>query len=287
MPHPLDAWTGPLQSSVGGCFPGERAVFRGRDLHAELRDADWLDLYLFGITGRRHTPAQLKLLHAIWVNTSYPDARLWNNRVAALAGSARSTGSLGLSAALAVSEAAIFGRQIDLAIADFLVRALAAQKAGGDLAEVVADELRSERSIGGYGRPVAKSAADERNAIVLGIAREQGLGDGEYVSLAFAIEEVLLTGRWRMRMNYAALAAALALDIGLSPEEYYFYLFPAFLAGMPPCFIEAGRRPEQATLPLPCSSLRYSGPARRRWNGENGHDGCHDSGFNLHSSGNN
>ena len=44
-------------------------------------------------------------MHALWVNTSYPDARIWNNRVAALAGSARSTGNLGVSAALAVSEA--------------------------------------------------------------------------------------------------------------------------------------------------------------------------------------
>lgn len=283
MAHPLDAWRGPLPSAVGGCIPGERAVFRGRDLHGELRHADWLDLYLYGVTGRRHTPAQLKLLHAIWVNTSYPDARLWNNRVAALAGSARSTGSLGLAAALAVSEAAIFGRQIDLAIADFLVRARSAQAAGSDLAAVVAEELQRERSIAGYGRPVAKSAADERNAVVLGIARELGLGDGEYLRLAFAIEEVLLTGRWRMRMNYAALAAALALDLGLSPEEYYFYLFPAFLAGMPPCFIEAGQRPEQATLPLPCHAIRYTGPARRRWNAEAG--GCHDHGFTLHSDG--
>lgn len=285
MPHPLESWTGPLRSAVGGCFPGERAVFRGHDLHADLRHADWLDLYLFGITGRRHAPAQLKLLHAIWVNTSYPDARLWNNRVAALAGSARSTGVLGLSAALAVSEAAIFGRQIDLAIADFLVRARAAQKAGRELAEVVAEELRKERGIGGYGRPVAKSAADERNAVVLDIARGLELAGGEHVRLAFAIEEILLAGRWRMRMNYAALAAALALDLGLSPEEYYYYLFPAFLAGMPPCLIEAGRRPEQATFPLPCRAIRYAGPQRRSWSESNGEHGCHGHGFTLHSAG--
>lgn len=262
--NPLESWTGPLRTTMGGCFPGERAVFRGHDLH-DLRDADWLDLYVFGICGRRHTPSQLKVLHAIWVNTSYPDARLWNNRVAALAGSARSTGILAISAALATSEAAIYGRQIDLAIADFLVRARAGIAAGHPLAELVTDELRINRSIGGYGRPVAKSAADERNAVVLALAEREGLADGEHVKLAFAIEEVLLAGRWRMRMNYAALAAALALDIGLAPREYYLYLLPSFLAGMPPCFIEAGERPEQATFPLPCRALIYQGPPRRSW----------------------
>lgn len=262
---PLEAWEGTLRSVVGGCFPGERAVFRGHDLHTDLSTADWLDLYLFGITGRRHTSRQLKLLHAIWVNTSYPDARLWNNRVAALAGSARSTGTLAVSAAIATSEAAIYGRQIDIAIADFLVRAKAACDAGRDLGAVVAEELRSQRSIGGYGRPMAKSAADERIAVVLGLAAAEGLADGPHVKLAFAIEATLLGGRWRMRMNYAALAAALALDLGLSPQEYYLYMLPAFLAGMSPCFIEASQRPEQATFPLRCTALVYQGPARRHW----------------------
>lgn len=261
----LESWEGPLRTTMGGCFPGERAVFRGHDLHTELRDADWLELYVFSITGRRHTPAQTRLLHGIWVNTSYPDARLWNNRVAALAGSARSTGILGISAALAASEAAIYGRQIDIAIADFLTRARAAVESGRQLAEVVADELRINRSIGGYGRPVARAAADERNAIVIDLAKQVGLADGEYLKLAFAIEEVLLTGRWRMRMNYAAIAAALALDLGLSPREYYLYMLPAFLAGMPPCFIEASQRPEQATFPMRCQSLIYEGPPRRGW----------------------
>lgn len=263
--NPLNFWEGPLRSEVGGCFPGERAVFRGHDLHASLRDADWLDLYLFGITGRRHTPAQIKVLHAIWVNTSYPDARLWNNRVAALAGSARSTGTLALSAALATSEAAIYGRQIDIAIADFLERAQRQVEAGDDLEAVVRKELQRNRSIGGYGRPVARSAADERIVPVLELAARHGFSDGKYVCLAFAIEKILLNGRWRMRMNYGALAAALALDVGLSHHEYYLFMFPAFLAGMPPCYVEAKQRPAQATLPLRCSSIHYDGPKRRSW----------------------
>lgn len=263
--HPLESWEGPLRTTMGGCFPGERAVFRGHDLHADLSNADWMDLYVFSITGRRHSPGQLRVLHAIWVNTSYPDARLWNNRVAALAGTAGSTGTLGISAALATSEAAIYGQQISIAIADFLIRAKAAVEAGRPLIEVIREELQANRSIGGYGRPVARSAADERNSVVLELAAKEGLADGPYVRLAHEIENILLTGRWRMRMNYAAIAAALVLDIGLSPHEHYLYMLPAFLAGMPPCFIEAKERPELATFPLRCSALNYHGPSRRKW----------------------
>lgn len=261
----LESFEGPLKTDVGGCFPGERAVYRGYDLHAEFAHADWMQLYVFGITGRRHSAAQLKVLHAIWVNTSYPDARLWNNRVAALAGSARSTGTLAMSAALATSEAAIYGRQIDIAIADFLVRARVQAESGKSVHDIVSDELRINRSIGGYGRPVAKSAADERNATIFSLAHENGCGNGTYLNLAKEVEAVLLAGRWRMRMNYAAAAAALALDIGLSSREYYLFMLPAFLAGMSPCYVDAISRPELATFPLRCTSVVYEGVPRRKW----------------------
>ena len=59
---------------------------------------NWVELYAFGITGLRLSPPQVKVLNALFVLTSYPDPRLWNNRVAALAGSARSTGALGVAA---------------------------------------------------------------------------------------------------------------------------------------------------------------------------------------------
>jgi hypothetical protein len=93
-PELLEQHVGRLITSAGAFFPGERAVFRGHDLHASLKHLDWLELYLFGITGRRFSPQQMKVLHAMWTYTSYPDARLWNNRVAALAGTARSSGNL-------------------------------------------------------------------------------------------------------------------------------------------------------------------------------------------------
>ncbi|MFD2272097.1 hypothetical protein ACFS07_15430 [Undibacterium arcticum] len=108
-----------MKSRMGAFFPGSHVIFRGHDLHAELKDMDWVELYVFGITGRRFSAEQLRLMHAIWTYTSYPDVRLWNNRVAALAGSARSTGALGVAAALAVSEASIYGGGISLRAIDF------------------------------------------------------------------------------------------------------------------------------------------------------------------------
>ncbi len=262
-PDMLRENAGVLKSRMGAFFPGSHVIFRGHDLHAELKDMDWVELYVFGITGRRFSPEQLRLLHSIWTYTSYPDVRLWNNRVAALAGNARSTGNLGIAAALAVSEASIYGRGIDMRAIDFLVRTHERLDEGGTLEECVRSELDARRSIAGYGRPLING--DERNRHMLELVSELGLDQGKYLQLAFAIEEFLFAGRWRMKMNYGGLAAALAADLGLSSREYYLFLFPAFLAGMQPCLIEASERPEGALFPTSCADIRYEGRRPRPW----------------------
>ncbi|MGC2458220.1 MAG: hypothetical protein WA435_09500 [Gallionellaceae bacterium] len=262
-PHLLEEQVGRFATSMGAVFPGERAVFRGHDLHATLKDMDWLELYLFGITGRRFTPQQMKVLHALWTYTSYPDARIWNNRVAALAGTARSTGTLAIAAATAVSEAQIYGGGAVLRAIEFLIRARIHVNAGADLESLVCAELKRHRGIAGYGRPVA--SRDERIAPMMALVREQGLDGGPHLKLAFEVEKLLLAGRWRLHMNYAALTAALGADFGLSPQEFYLFMITVFLAGMPLCYLEAAQKPEGQLFPLPCRMMQYEGVAHRLW----------------------
>jgi hypothetical protein len=262
-PQLLEEHVGRLVTRMGAVFPGERAVFRGHDLFTSLKDLDWLELYLFGITGRRYTQQQIRVVQAIWSSTSYPDARIWNNRVAALAGTARSTGTLGIAAALAVSEAQIYGRGVDLRASEFLTRARNRVDAGEDLVELVRAELKRQRGIAGYGRPIA--AGDERIAPMMALVRETGLDGGPHLKLAFEVERILLAGRWRLRMNYAALTAALCADFGMDPREYYLGAVPVFLAGMPPCYLEAAEKPEGLLFPLPCRVMLYEGVSRRQW----------------------
>ena len=265
-PQLLEQHVGRLVTSMGAFFPGERAVFCGQDLHVSLKDLNWPELYLYGITGRRYTPQQIIVVQAFWRYTSYPDARLWNNRVAALAGSARSTGNLGIAAALAVSEAQIYGRGVDIRACEFLTRARTQVGDGADLEALVRAELKEKRGIAGYGRPIV--AADERFAPMMTLLREQALDKGPHLKLAFEVEKILLEGRWRLRMNYAALAAALAADFGMSPREYYFVSIMAFLAGMPPGYLDAAEKPEGQLFPLPCRVLSYEGVPRRRWHAD-------------------
>ncbi|HEY4698092.1 MAG: citryl-CoA lyase [Gallionellales bacterium RIFCSPHIGHO2_02_FULL_57_16] len=262
-PNLLQENVGVLKSRMGTFYPGSHVIFRGYDLHKDLKDMDWVELYVFGITGRRFTREQLRLLHSIWTCTSYPDVRLWNNRVAGLAGSSRSTGTLGLAAALAVSEASIYGQGSAMRAMDFLIRTLRQVDEGGDLEGCIRQELELHRSVSGYGRPLVN--ADERIEPLLTLAKSLGLDQGPYLRLALAVEEKLLAGRWRMKMNYAALITALGADIGLTTREFYLFMFPLFLGGMPPCFIEASDRPEGTLYRAACSDILYEGQPERPW----------------------
>ncbi|WP_211462096.1 citrate synthase family protein [Collimonas silvisoli] len=268
MSNALLDYEGPLRTRMGACFPGERAVFRGHDLHADLKDMDWIALYAFGITGRRFSPQQTALLHALWTYTSYPDPRLWNNRVAALAGSARSTGALGVAAAIAVSEASIYGWQPEFAAADFLVRAHQRMLAGEALQAILEQELQLHKRILGYGRPVATLQVDERIPAILARMEHEHIAQGPYLQLAFEIEKGLARMGRQLPINYGGVVVAIPLDMGFSPRECYLFLLPSFMAGMPPCYLEASQRPEGATFPLRCSQLRYEGPAWRLWQQE-------------------
>jgi hypothetical protein len=251
-----------LSTRMGQAFVGTRAVFRGYDLHAELRHLDWMALYVLGITGRHHTEPQLKLLHALWVCTSYPDARIWNNRTAALAGSARSTPGLGIAAALAMSEATIYGGHPYVSSIDFFVRAQRHEARGGSLSSFVESELAKGR-IYGYGRPIA--CVDERLPWVLDIARDLQLDGGSHLRIALEVEQLLVERSPKLRMNYAALMSALCADLGFTPTEMHHFQVPVFMAGMSPCFIEAAEREPGTVFPMSCAHIAYEGHAPRAW----------------------
>jgi citrate synthase len=251
-------------TTIGAWFPGERIVFRGKDLFHDLKDLSWMALLFYGITGRIPDERQIRLFNGFWtLCTSYPEPRIWNNRVAALAGTTRSTAALAIGAANAVSEASIYGRRPDIRAIDFLLRTKEQLDKGHNLAEVVRAELKKYRRILGYGRP--KIGKDERIEPVMALAKELGFSKGPYVKLAFAVEEILLQNQSHLKMNIAALLAALAADQGLACYEYYQFMVLCFSVGMFPCHLDAMNKPEGTFFPLRCDRIAYEGKPCRAW----------------------
>lgn len=261
-PEQLTQAAGVLHTRVGAAFPGSHAVFRGHDLHLDLQHLGWVDLYAFGVTGRRLTPAQSEMIQALWVCTSYPDSRIWNNRVAALAANARSSANLAMIAGVAVSEAMVYGGNAALRSMNFLQQAVKRVAAGEGLEEIVWAETR-ESKIFGFGRPI--NSVDERLPVIIALAEKLGMRDGPHLTLAFEVERILLSRYPNLRMNFGGLQAAMVSDIGLSLREYQMLRVPHFLGGMVPCVAEAAEKEEGTLFPTPCSGVAYEGPAPRAW----------------------
>lgn len=146
---------------------------------------------------------------------------------------------------------------------NFLIHTQQRLDGGSELTDCIREELDIHRVIRGYGRPLVNG--DERNPHILALAQSLGLDQGPHLRLAFTIEQALLIIRPSIKMNYAGLVAGLIADLGFSPHEFYLFMFPAFLSGMLPCFIEASDRPEGALYPVACADILYQGQPQRTW----------------------
>ncbi len=260
-PEDYEAHIGHVHSTMGGFHPGKEVYVRGLPLHQHWRSGRWFDIYLFALTGRQYNAAETELLETIWTYTSYPDPRIWNNRVAALAGSGHASVALALGAAIAVTDAGLYGIRPTIEAYDFL--AAHAGDTDEALLAAIEEELRANRRLAGYGRPIV--AEDERIEPLMKRADELGLDGGFHVQAAFRIERMLAAGRWRLKMNYAALVAGFWLDMGMMRHECEALNATAFLAGMPPVWLEARLQAPGLLFPIPLSMVAYEGPAVRSW----------------------
>lgn len=250
-------------TAMGAWFPGERVVLRGKDVLNDLGHRRWMEFFVYAITSRE-SPGLARLIEGIWaLSSSYPDPRLWNNRVAALAGTTRSTCALGVAAANAVSEATLYGLRTSRGALDFFYRADRQLRDGKALDAIVRAELKRYRVVYGYGRPIVD--IDERIPPLLRFGETLGLREGRYIQLALEIDDYFKQSRYKYRINVSALAAAFGADQGLTPDEFYRLATLSFSGGIFPCYIDAHDKPEGSFFPLRTSSIDYRGTPERRW----------------------
>lgn len=234
---------------------GNGVTLRNRDLLKDFNNWSWMRHFVFAITGKEITPKQAELLEKIWsLCGSYPDPRIWPNTIASICGTVRSTGALAVAGATAVAEAQRYGRGADVQAANFLVSIKKELESGTPLEELVLNGIK-KRTLRGFGRPIRKDG-DERIEPMMAYVREHGFEQGEYVRLIFDIESIIQQSRFRhLQINIAIVVAALALDVGFSPREYYYYTLLSYTAGILPCYVDALQHQPGEFLPLRCEDI--------------------------------
>lgn len=263
-PELLKSFEDNWQTEMGAWFPGERVVLRGKDVFTELSHQSWMEFYLYAVTGR-NSPLLARTIEGIWViSSSYPDPRLWNNRIAALGGTSRTTAALAVAAGNAASEATLYGLRTSRGAFDFLKRTNKKLEAGIPLDTIIKKELKKYRAIFGYGRPLVN--ADERIAPLIQFVKSIGVTKNKFLSLALSINDYFQASRYKYQINISAIAAAVAADFDLSIDEFYHLATLSFVGGIFPCYIDSLEKPEGAFLPLAVNRINSSPEqAHRLW----------------------
>ena len=251
-------------SSVGACYPGRGAEFRGFDMFKKFRNSNWLGMFYFATTGKELNKNSEVFLNGIYsMCFSYPDSRIWNNGVAALAGTSRSTMQLGVCSASAVSEATFYGGPPVMKSLDFFLRARSLKDSGSTLEEIEQLEKDRNKFIYGYGRPVVSE--DERVKPAVDLLKELDLFDREYIQFALQFEKYLKKKNDEIGLNIGGIFAAFCADEGMSPNQLYSIMVVCFSVGMVACYIDTLDKPEGHYFPLQCQSIKYSGQETRKW----------------------
>jgi citrate synthase len=246
----------------GAWKPGEQVFFREKSLLDDFTDKSWMTLLLYGIGGRILTESESSVIEKIWsLSSSFPDPRLWNNRIAALAGTSRSTGAMGIAAATAITEAKVYGSRPVYLGAAFLHDLKKLKDQNLDLEKHIIERLRKERFLPGFGRPI--TSEDERIKPLLRELAHLGYQGGEFLALINDIIQILEHKRYRLKPNIAIYCSAVFSDLGFDPYQSYLIAVLAFSAGMFPCYIDALEKPEGTLFPLACTDIEYTGPATR------------------------
>lgn len=252
------------ESSVGAAYPGNGAEFRGYDMLEEFKHWNWLSTFYFATSGRKLSSNAEKFINAVYCMCfSYPDVRIWNNGIAAMAASTRSTAQLGICGGNAISEANFYGGRPVMKAVDFILRAKEKFESGSSMQEIYTEEKSRRKYIYGYGRPIVSH--DERVPPAISLMKELGLFDRSHVRFATEFDDYLQTQDSEIRLNICGVFAAFCADEGMEPREAYYLLVVCYSIGMLACYVDALDKPEGHLFPFRCDSIRYSGNQVRDW----------------------
>lgn len=262
--HLLDRLRNKVTSKTGGWIPGKGVYCHGYSMLEDLvGKKSYFQILILNATGRLVERPLADWVEAGFGCLSWPDPRIWCNQIGALAGSARTSVVAATSMGALATDSRLYGAYPLIEGVRFIQNALQQHKAGATPQEIVdqADTARGGKPhIMGYIRPIARG--DERLRVMQQVSRDLQFQDGEHLTLAYAIEKVLLD-KFGESMNINGYASAFLADREFSAEEVYRMCTTLVTSGVTACYLETLAQPEGTFLPLRCDDIDYRGKPER------------------------
>lgn len=260
----LDQRRGKIISHTGGWFPGRGVYSHGYSMLENLvGKKSYFQILILNATGKMVSSELARWVEAVYGCLSWPDPRIWCNQIGALAGTMRASVVAGTAMGVLATDSRSYGVLPLLEGVGFIQQALQQHQQGASPDDIVASAASARGGkpfIVGYIRPIAKG--DERLEVMERVARDLAMPVGPHLSLAYAIEKVLME-KFQEGMNINGYVSAVLSDHCFSAEEIYQLFSTLVASGVTACHLDALHQPAGSFLPLRCADIEYQGPEAR------------------------
>ena len=253
-----------IVSRRGQWKAGEGVFNQGYDMIEDvLGHYSYMQIVVLNSTGKMPSKALADWLEACYLCVSWPDPRIWCNRIGALAGAARTSSLLASSLGNIASDSKAYGPKTFIAGMRLNLRAMASLAQGDSLEDFVQQEVQAtggKPKLVGFARPIVKG--DERIPAMEKLTHKLGFTVGKHLQLAYDIETILMQ-RFDESMNINGYISGFLCDQNFRPEEAYNVFHGMVSSGVMACYQDTAERREGNFCPLKCRDVSYTGPARR------------------------
>lgn len=255
---------GHIYSNKGGWTLGEGVSNQGYSMLDELvGKASFFQVLMLNVTGNLPDARLAQWMEAAFICLSWPDPRIWCNKIGALAGDARVAPMAAICAGTMASDSKLYGPGTVLDTLHFIAAARSASLEGRSMREFIEQQARvkGRLMVPGFARPIAKG--DERVAAMRAVAEKLGFVDGPHLGISYEIESYLVQ-QYGESLNLAGYLAAFWLDQGLDNHQGYIVFSLCVNAGVHACYAEYRAKIPGSFLPLRCEDIEYIGVPERK-----------------------
>lgn len=254
-----------IYSSRGGWKIGLGVKNCGFDMMEDLVGThSYMQVVVLNATGKMPERRLADWIEANHICLSWPDPRIWCNRIGAIAGSVRTGSVAATTLGTLAADAKSYGIKPLIQGAELIQRALSYIESGKSATDFVDLELKKFKGkphIMGYARPIAKG--DERIPAMEKVTKNLKFKLGPHLKLAYQIEQVLLD-RFGESMNINGYMSAFLSDQNYSPYEIYQIYSVLVFSGVTACFVDSLEKPKGSFSPEFVSDINYTGKPKRQ-----------------------
>lgn len=262
--QPWEKYHGNIVSSRGGWKIGSGVQNCGYDMMKDLvGKVSYMQVVVLNATGRLPSKALADWIEAVHICLSWPDPRIWCNRIGALAGSSRTSSVTASCLGVLAAESTSYGIKPLISGVEFIEHAYAQVMQDTSVENFVSAEIKKyggKPHLMGYARPIAKG--DERIPAMEKVTKMLGFSIGEHLSLAYKVEAILKT-RFDESMNINGYMSAFLVDQGFTATEVYRTFSALVVSGVTACYADTADRIEGSFAPLKTSDVVYKGAKER------------------------